>query len=65
MDNITQQNSAMTRETSAVAQTMTQQAKHLTDLVAHFKIGEGSSARPSLVAEPATGAGHSAMRSAA
>jgi methyl-accepting chemotaxis protein len=65
MDHITQQNSAMTRETSAVAQTMTQQAKHLTDLVAHFKIREGSRVRQPSSAEHVEGPVRSAMRSAA
>jgi methyl-accepting chemotaxis protein len=38
MDRMTQENSAMVEETSAVAHSMSGQAKHLTDLVAQFKI---------------------------
>jgi methyl-accepting chemotaxis protein len=58
MDNVTQQNTAMTRETSSVAQTMTQQANHLTALVASFKVndvGVSASALPGrMMAEPDT-----------
>jgi methyl-accepting chemotaxis protein len=38
MDRMTQENSAMVEETSAVAHSMSGQAKHLTDLVAQFKV---------------------------
>lgn len=46
MDGTTQQNSAMAEEASSVAQSMTNQARRLTDLVAHFKT-DGATAHAS------------------
>jgi methyl-accepting chemotaxis protein len=43
MDEGTQQNAAMAEETSAVAASMSEQAKKLTDLIAVFKIAGGQS----------------------
>ena len=51
MDESTQQNAAMAEETSAVAASMSEQAKKLTDMIAVFKIRESGHHQP--VARPA------------
>lgn len=41
MDSVTQRNASQTEEMSATAQTLTEQAGHLRDLVSRFKLGHG------------------------
>jgi methyl-accepting chemotaxis protein len=48
MDEVTQQNSGMAAATSSVARTMSNQAKRLTDLVAHFRTNEREHANTSM-----------------
>jgi methyl-accepting chemotaxis protein len=67
MDEVTQQNSSMAAATSSVARSMTDQAKHLTDLVAHFKTDANETSRaPSATIEvqPAQTLEHAELRAA-
>jgi methyl-accepting chemotaxis protein len=54
MDDVTQQNAALVEEATAAARALTEQAAHLTQLIAGYRVGEGSAqdARPAL--RPAT-----------
>ncbi|HEY5808583.1 MAG TPA: methyl-accepting chemotaxis protein [Povalibacter sp.] len=51
MDEMTQQNAAMAEETSSVAASMKSQARSLTDLIAVFRIEQGSASSPAVVAK--------------
>jgi methyl-accepting chemotaxis protein len=42
MDDVTQQNAALVEEASAAAQALTEQASNLTQLIARYRVGEGS-----------------------
>jgi methyl-accepting chemotaxis protein len=42
MDSVTQQNAALVEEASAAAQALTEQASNLTNLIAQYRVGEGS-----------------------
>jgi methyl-accepting chemotaxis protein len=42
MDDVTQQNAALVEEASAAAQALTEQASSLTQLIARYRVGEGS-----------------------
>lgn len=53
MDEVTQQNSGMAAATSAVARTMTNQARRLIDLIAHFKT-DSAAADPASVSTALT-----------
>jgi methyl-accepting chemotaxis protein len=56
MDEVTQQNAALVEEASAAAQTLTEQASNLTQLIARYQVGEGSAAeapRPAARPSPA------------
>ncbi|MEA3151140.1 MAG: methyl-accepting chemotaxis protein [Gammaproteobacteria bacterium] len=44
MDDVTQQNAALVEEASAAAQALTEQASNLTQLIARYRVGEGSGA---------------------
>ncbi|HEY1187688.1 MAG TPA: methyl-accepting chemotaxis protein, partial [Gemmata sp.] len=46
MDTVTQRNASQTEEMSATAQTLTDQAGQLRDLVARFKLSDDAPARP-------------------
>src|SRR5882672_1557224 len=54
MDDVTQQNAALVEEATAAALSLTEQAAHLTQLIAGYRVGEGPAqdARPTL--RPAT-----------
>lgn len=56
LDQMTQQNAALVEESAAAAESMKQQARHLGDVVATFRLGEGDgqgTARPNPGARPA------------
>jgi methyl-accepting chemotaxis protein len=42
MDDVTQQNAALVEEASAAAQALTEQASNLTQLIARYRVGEGT-----------------------
>ncbi len=42
MDDVTQQNAALVEEASAAAQSLTEQASNLTQLISRYQVGEGS-----------------------
>jgi hypothetical protein len=52
MDSVTQRNASQTEEMSATAQTLTEQAGQLRDLVGRFKLGHDAS-RPAARPKPA------------
>ncbi|VTR94423.1 chemotaxis partial : Globin-coupled methyl-accepting chemotaxis protein (Modular protein) OS=Candidatus Nitrospira defluvii GN=cheM PE=3 SV=1: 4HB_MCP_1: HAMP: PAS_9: MCPsignal [Gemmata massiliana] len=53
MDSVTQRNASQTEEMSATAQTLTDQAAQLRDLVARFKLGDNGQFVPRPAARPA------------
>jgi methyl-accepting chemotaxis protein len=52
MDTVTQQNAALVEQASAAAQTLTEQAANLTELIARYRLDKGSAAAPKLPAPP-------------
>jgi methyl-accepting chemotaxis protein len=52
MDDVTQQNAALVEEASAAARALTEQASNLTQLIAHYKVGEGAAAQEPGVPAP-------------
>jgi methyl-accepting chemotaxis protein len=57
MDDVTQQNAALVEEASAAAQALTEQAASLTQLIARYRVGEGTSEKaPRAAATPPTSA---------
>jgi len=55
MDDVTQQNAALVEEASAAAQALTEQASNLTQLIARYRVGEGSAEQaPRAAPRPAT-----------
>src|SRR5882757_1893658 len=52
MDSVTQQNAALVEQASAAAQTLTEQAANLTELIARYRLDKGSVAAPKLPAPP-------------
>jgi methyl-accepting chemotaxis protein len=54
MDAVTQQNAALVEQAAAAAQSLTQQASHLSQLMARFRVGEPSTTRtPAKTGSPA------------
>lgn len=60
MDGVTQQNAALVEEASAAAQTLTEQAAHLTELIARYRIDDQATASRPAVASPAASHGATA-----
>jgi methyl-accepting chemotaxis protein len=52
MDDVTQQNAALVEEASAAAQALTEQASSLTQLIARYRVGEGSADEAPRAAAP-------------
>jgi methyl-accepting chemotaxis protein len=52
MDTVTQQNAALVEQASAAAQTLTEQAANLTELIARYRLDKGSASAPKLPAPP-------------
>jgi len=53
LDQVTQQNAAMVEEATAAGHLLKSDAAKLSELMSHFKVGQGGSAKPSLVAPTA------------
>jgi methyl-accepting chemotaxis protein len=56
MDDVTQQNAALVEEASAAAQALTEQASNLNELIARYRVGDGTAAETPRVARPTSAA---------
>jgi hypothetical protein len=53
MDQMTQQNAAMVEQSTAASHALASEAAQLAELISHFRIGDGESARRPAASQPA------------